>query len=179
MFVGRGKNKVFVDYGIKDIYKYYQDNAQHPLSHKQFKKVWLDMIKIITDLIVYKNLEFSIPSRLGSLGIRKIKSKAIIKEDGTVLKNRLSRNYKACWEKWTRDYPDKTPMEIAKIKNKRYIYYLNEHSDGYKVKWKWDKYTTTVKNQAYYSLAVLRDHKKKLSDAFINHKTDYYEYKFK
>ena len=179
MFVGRGKNKVQVDYGIKDIYKYYQENAQHPLEYKVFKKTWLDLIQIFIHLIVYKNLDFAIPSRLGNLGIRKIKAKAVVKEDGTVLKNKLGRNYKASWEKWLRDYPTNTPREIAKIKNKNYIYYLNEHSDGYKVKWKWDKFTTTVKNQAYYSLAVTRNNKKELSNAFINFKTEYYEYTFK
>ena len=178
MFVGRGKNKIQVDYGIQDIYKYYIDNAQYPLEYKKFKKTWLDLIKIFIHLIVYKNIDFAIPARLGILCARKRKVKAIIQEDGTVLKNKLGRNYKASWEKWLRDYPDKTPREIAKIKDKSYIYYLNDHSDGYKIKWKWDKFTTTVKNQSYYSLSITRDNKKELSNAFINHKTDYNEYTY-
>lgn len=176
MFVGRGKNKVQIDFGIKDIYAFYRENAEKPLPYKIFKKTWLDLIKIFIHLIIYKNIDFSMPARLGTLCVRKHKAKAIIQEDGTVLKNRLGRNYKASWEKWLKDYPDKTPKEIARIKDKKYIYYLNEHSDGYKVKWRWDKFTATVKNQAYYSLALTRENKKKLSSAFINDSTDYYEY---
>jgi len=176
MFCGRGKNKIHPDYGIRDIYKYYQENAKKPLDYKTFRSVWLEIAKIIIRLIVFRNVDFALPARLGSLYARKIKSEPIVKEDGTVIKNRLSINYKASWAKWIRDYPDKDAHEIAKIKNKVPVYHLNEHTDGYQVKWKWDKFTCTVKNQAIYSLGMTRENRQILSNAFGNFNTDYYQY---
>lgn len=175
-YIGRGSNKVKPDYGIREIYKYYKENAKSPLEYKKFKEVWKDVAKTIIRLIVYRNLDFALPARLGSLYIRKIKCKPVINSDGTISKNRLSINYKASWKKWQRDYPDLTLEEIAKLKGKKPVYHLNEHSDGYKVKWKWDKFTCTVKNQSIYSLALTRENKQEVSKAFREFRTDYYEY---
>lgn len=179
VYIGRGINKIPVDYGIKDFYKYYNDNAKNPLEFRKFKEIWLDIAKVIIRLIVYRNLDFMIPARMGTLCVRKILTKPIVREDGTVDKSKLSINYKASWEKWFREYPGLTKEDIAKLEDKKPIYYLNEHSDGYKVKYKWDKYTCTVKNQSIYNLQITRGNKKELSEAFKNFKTDYYEYKRK
>lgn len=175
VFIRKGPNKVKPDYGIKDIYKYYVDNSEDPLDYKMFKTVWSSVAEIIVKLIVFKNIDFMLPARLGSLYIRKIKSKPIINSDGSVSKNRLSVDYKASWIKWTRQYPDLSVKEIAKLKDKKPVYHLNENTDGFRVKWIWDKFTCTVKNQSIYSLAITRTNKQILSKAFKNHNTDYYE----
>lgn len=179
VFISRGINKTKSDYGINNIYKYYKENAKIPLDEKQFKNLWKVLIKIIIRLIVYRNVDFALPARLGTLCVRKIKSKAVIKEDGTVIKNRLSVNYKASWNKWQREYPNLTVNEIAKLKDKKPVYHLNEHTNGYQVRWKWDKFTCTVKNQSIYSLSMTRENKQELSKAFAQFNTDYYEYVYK
>jgi len=179
VFISRGVNKIRPDYGINDIYKYYKENAKSPLDEKKFKELWKILIKIIIRLIVYRNVDIALPARLGTLCARKIKSKPIVKEDGTVIKNRLGVNYKASWKKWQREYPDLTIHEIAKLEGKKPVYHLNEHTDGYKVRWKWDKFTCTVKNQSIYSLAMTRENKQELSKAFSQFNTDYYQYNYK
>ena len=178
MFIGKGPNKIHPDFGLSDIYKYYESNAKNPLSYKKFRYIWLKLSKTIIRLIVYRNLDFAIPARLGTISIRKIKSEPTVSKDGTVNKNKLSVNYKASWLKWVEEYPTLTTNQIAKLPNKKYIYHLNEHSNGYRVKWKWDKFTATVKNQNFYSLAMTRENKQELSKAFRNFRTDYYIYTY-
>ena len=176
MFVGRGVNKIRPDYGISDIYKYYKENAKHPIEYKKFRNVWKDLAATIIKLIVYRNLDFSIPARMGTLSARKTKVEFGFDKNGNINKNKLCINYKASWDKWIKDFPELTKEEIAKLPNKKYIYYLNEHTDGYKVRWRWDKFTCNVKNQTLYSLAMTRENKQELSKAFREFKTDYYEY---
>jgi hypothetical protein len=176
MYINRGPNKVHPDYGLRDIYKYYKDNAKNPLKYKRFRYIWLKIAKIIIRLIVYRNLDFAIPARLGTLCIRKSKIEPVVLDDGTVIKDRLGVDYKASWKKWVRQYPDLNARQIAKIKHKKPVYHLNEHTNGYRVRWRWDKFTATVKNQSIYSLAMTRENKQELSNAFKNFKADYYCY---
>jgi len=176
-YIKRGKNRIKPDYGIRDFFKYYKDNAKEPIiDYKKFVAIWKDCAEVIVRLIVYRNLDFSIPARMGNLQIRKIKSKVFLNPDGSLNKNKMAVDYKASWEKWRKEYPDLTIEEIAKLKNKKPVYHLNEHTDGYRVKWVWDKFTCTVKNQSIYSLKMTRQNKQEVSKAIKNYKTDYYEY---
>lgn len=179
MFVGRGKNKVKCDLGIREIYNYYKENAKNPIDKNKFSIVWKDIAKTIIRLIVYRNLDFALPARMGTLSVRKTKVQFKFKEDGSLDKSQLRVNYKASWDKWVKEYPDLTKEEIAKLPNKKYIYHLNEDTNGYKVRWRWDKFTCTVKNQILYSLTMSRTNKQELSYAFKNMNTDYYEYNFR
>lgn len=176
VYISRGKNKIHPDYGITDIYNYYIENSDNPLDEATFKHLWKKLAKIIVRLIIYRNLDFAIPARMGTLSVRKTKTPFKVLENGTVDKSQLCINYKASWTKWLKEYPDLTKEEISKLSDKKYIYHLNEHTDGYKVRWRWDKFTCTVKNQNIYSLTMTRDNKKELSKAFSEFKTDYYEY---
>lgn len=176
VYLKRGINKIESGYGLKDFYKYYKENAKNPLDYTTFSNVWKDVAKSIMKLVIYRNLDFMIPARMGTLCVRKVKAKPIIKSDGTVCKNRMSINYKASWEKWFKEYPELTKEEIAKLPNKKHVYYLNDHSDGFKIKFMWDKYTCNVKNQNIYNLQIARPNKQEVSRAFTKYKTDYYEY---
>lgn len=176
VYIKRGFNKIQSNHGLKDFYKYYKENAKNPLDYNTFSAVWKDVAKSIIKLVVYRNLDFMIPARMGTLCIRKMKAKPIIKPDGTISKNKMSIDYKSSWEKWKREYPELTIEEIAKLPNKKHVYYLNDHSDGYKIKWMWDKYTCTVRNQNIYSLQIARPNKQEASKAFVKFKTDYYEH---
>ncbi len=176
VYISRGKNKIQVDYGIQDIYKFYKDNAKNPVDYNQFRDLWKQISTVIIRLILYRNLDFNLPARLGVLCARKIKAVPKVREDGTVDKSRLGINYKASWQKWLKEYPELSVKQIAGIKNKIPVYHINEHTDGFKIRWKWDRFTCTVKNQAIYKLDLTRSNKKALSKAFNDPKVDYYEY---
>lgn len=158
-------------YGIRDAYKFYKSYSENPLPYKLFTAVWEDFIDKVTSGIVEHGKDFTMPFRLGSVGIRKQKIKVKMNEDGTIDKRYLRPDWKATKELWERD-------EEAK-KNKQLVFHLNKHFGGYNAKWFWDKSTCSVKNQSAYSLTMTRDNKRKLARAIFDEdlEVDYYEQK--
>ncbi len=67
-------------------------------------------------------------------------------------------DWKATKELWKK-YP-----EYGKGDNKKMVYHVNEHTDGYRYKFLWDKQATeNVKNKALYSLQPSRANKRTLA----------------
>ena len=90
------------------------------------------------------------PFRLGTLSIKKNKLRLHVK-DGKLEKNKLIIDWEKCWDYWHNEYPGKSRKEINAIKEKVVIYNINEHTNGYIMRWKWDKSTCNVHNQTVYS----------------------------
>ena len=159
------------NYGIKDIYKYYKSYSDLPVSYKVFTSVWKEFIDKVTSDIVEGGKDFTMPFRLGSVGIRKQKIKVKMNDDGTIDKRYLRPDWKATKELWQKD-------ENAK-KRKQLVFHLNKHFNGYNAKWFWDKSTCSVTNQTAYSLTMTRDNKRKLAKAIFDEEleVDYYEQK--
>jgi len=158
-------------YGLKDAYKFYKSYTENPLDYRTFRGVWLSFIDKVTDGIVLEGKDFTMPFRVGSVGIRKQKIRVNMNEDGTIDKRYLRPDWKATKELWARD-------EEAK-NNKQITFHLNKHFGGYNCKWFWDKSTCSVVNQSAYSLTMSRENKRKLSRAIFDENTevDYYEQK--
>ena len=110
---------MLVNYGIKDIYKFYKSYSDNPLPYKMFTEVWEIFIKKVTDMIVLEGKDFTMPFRLGSVGIRKQKIIVKMNDDGTIDKRYLRPDWKATNELWEKD-------EEAK-KNKQRVFHLNRH----------------------------------------------------
>ena len=158
-------------YGIQDIYKYYKSYSDSPLPYNVFTSVWKDFIGKVTSDIVEYGKDFTMPFRLGSVGIRKKKIKVKMNDDGSIDKRYLRPDWKATKELWEND-------EEAKEK-KQLVFHLNKHFGGYNAKWFWDKSTCSVKNQTAYSLTMTRENKRKLAKAIFDEdlEVDYYEQK--
>lgn len=158
-------------YGLKEAYKFYKSYVENPLSYKLFRAVWEDFIGRVVVGIVEEGKDFTMPFRLGSVGIRKQKIKVKMNDDGSIDKRYLRPDWKSTKELWARD-------EKAKEK-KQLVFHLNKHFNGYNAKWFWDKSTCSVKNQAAYSLTMTRENKRRLAKAIFdeNLEVDYYEQK--
>lgn len=158
-------------YATLDIYKFYKSYSDNPLSYRIFTDVWQAVISKVTHDIIYEGKDFTMPFRLGSVGIRKQKIRVKMNDDGTIDKRYLRPDWKATKELWARD-------ETAK-KEKRLVFHLNKHFGGYNVKWFWDKSTCSVPNQTAYSLTMTRGNKRNLAVAIKDEESevDYYEQK--
>lgn len=158
-------------YGIREAYRYYKSRIDNPMPYKKFREVWITFIDKVTKGIVEEGKDFTMPYRLGSVGIRKQKIQVKMNPDGSIDKRYLRPDWQATKELWARD-------EEAK-KDKRLVFHLNRHFGGYNAKWFWDKSTCIVKNQAAYSLTMSRENKRKLSEAIFDEdlEVDYYEQK--
>jgi len=173
----RGNRKILANYKTYDIYKHYRTkHGNDAVDRKTFMKVLKDILPQLILLMIYENFEFSIPARLGTLRIKKKLVEPKLDENGDLDVRSLSINYKKTKELWTKLYPDKTPEEIKEIKDKPLVRELNEHTDGYRFIWYWDRLTCNIPNQSAYSLDMTRTYDRQLSNAAKTIKNlDYYE----
>ena len=174
MYFARGKRKLVADFKTKDLYDFYKEKyKERALDKKTFLSIWKRFIDIRMQMIIYENLEFYLPHRLGSIMIKLGQDANRINRNG---KYQFIVDYGASKKKWAELYPDKTPEEIKAIKNKPLIPVFNKTTDGRRVYWRWDKITCNFKNKSCYRKKVIRKWKSKLSDKVQTTKrNNYYE----
>lgn len=150
------------EYTLKSIYKAYKEGCvgESQLSYKQYSSILNEFNKALVQEILYDSAEVKLPCNLGTLRIRKRKidlSKA----------NKLRPNWEETKKLW-----DSNPE--AK-ENKKLVYHLNEHRDGYKYKIYWDKKGSKVRNKSYYFFKPSRDFSRELAYILKNDfDIDYY-----
>jgi hypothetical protein len=176
IFFKRGARKVCADYKMDEIYTFYKERygdkaLPRETVHEIYKKLFPEIIK----LIVFENLDYRMPARLGSLRVKKKLIRPKIDKNGNLDARRLSVDYKATKRYWEKLYLGKTAEEIALIENKPLIKELNEHSNNYRLTFWWDKVTSNVTNQSAYYLKITRDNSAILSHANkLNSNLNYY-----
>lgn len=170
----RGKGKVEVHYGRVDMYKHYINSVEgkpdrFQVSYSDFSKMLNMFNKGISSLILEDAFEYILPKRLGILRIKKYKPKIQLDDEGNLKTQHLAVNYKATNDLWARD-------ENAK-NNKKLIYHLNNHSDGYRYTWYYSTYRSNLKNKSLYRFIPTRTNKRELSRLVKDpdFKGDYYE----
>ena len=172
----RGKRKLIADYKIKEIFKYYKNKYQDKaLTQNQAHDIWKTFYPEIIKYMIFNNYEYLLPARLGSFRIKKKKIEPKIDKDGNLDVGKLSVDYKATKRLWEEIYPDKTVKELKQIKNKPLVRELNEHTDGYRCFWYWDKMTCNVSNQSAYVLDMTRTNRQLLSKAVSTNDLEFYE----
>ena len=135
---------------LTQAYKSYDD--YYDVGYKTYRKICEDFNKKIMDDILLKSREFKMPFRLGSLRIKKKKMNFSSK-----LKNKLKIDWKATRE------------------NKKVIYHLNDHTNGFNYRWYWEKKNAIIKNKSIYSFQATRTNKRRLAALLKNNEIDYFE----
>ena len=154
MYFGRGINKIQNPYTLRDIYEFYctehSSNRLYDVPWSVYVQIANEFYKEIVNGIIEKNRTFRMPFRLGEFFILKEK----------IDLNKL--NSRAIdWEKTNR---------YGKI-----IYHLNEHTDGYKYSYQWDKKDTKLPNLYFYRLVPTRTNKRRLARLIKSGDYDYFE----
>jgi hypothetical protein len=164
----RTRDKIEEHHGIRSIYKSFRkDFPAIEISPREYTTIVLDGYREIINKIIYANLTFKIPGRLGFLRIRKMKIKIRLKK-GKLDTNRLSIDWGSTRKLWDND--------IEARENKRLIYHLNEHSEGYVHRFYWAKYFAIVRNKCVYAFVPCRDAKRLLAKGIKeNNELDFYE----
>ncbi len=135
---------------LKNAYKTYEDF--YNVGYKKYRSICEDFNKLIMDNILLKSHEFKMPYRLGTLRIKKKKMNYSQKN-----KNKLKIDWKATRE------------------NKKVIYHLNDHTNGFNYRWYWLKREAVVKNKSVYSFQATRTNKRRLAALLKNNEVDYFE----
>lgn len=135
------KKKFKSKQGTRDIYYFYRRNYANDVGVINFSKI-LNMFnnKLIEE--IYKGAYITLPYSLGDLYISKYKSKYQFDSEGNVItKGKFGIiDYKATKELW-KDHPE--------LNHKKYVYYDNFHTDGYKFRIKWKRYHRNRTNRLY------------------------------
>lgn len=164
-------NKLKIDFGITDYYKFYKNkyikkDEVYNLTSVEYNEIISDYNLEIKDLILNYNYDFKLPFQLGIIGIRKYKPTFKV-ENGKILTNNFPVNPRATRELW-----DSNP----EAKNKKILVrYTNKHSDGYVFTLKYFKSNAKYKNKSIYRITFKREFQRELSvrakegsiDAFI------------
>lgn len=137
-------------YTIVDMYAYYIDKYPLGLDYKLFKALLMDYYTILAEQLLSGVEELKMPHRLGTLGIVKYRPK---KYNG----KSLSVDFK-------------TTRLLGKT-----IYYLNNHSDGYKYRLFWHKELTNNSSIYHYAVSMVRANKRKLAQIIKQNLNDFPE----
>lgn len=164
MLKPRTKGKIHTDYGIRQIKKWYFKNLNENFYkykkeiRKDYNKIIKDFNKEIINLLLTEAFEFIMPERLGTLRVKKKKTKIKINPDGTLDTKALSVDWKSSKE----------------LKKK--VFHINSHSDGYKFSYFWNKRGCNIKNNTIYCLKVVRQNSRKLAKIIkTDKKVNFYE----
>jgi len=120
--------------------KEYGPKGVIPVSLKVYRNICEEFNEAVAEEILKGN-EFKMPGRLGNMRIVKSKTKMNPK------KLRIDFNH------------------FNKTGEK--IFHLNQHSDGYKVRWYWGKKNCRVKCKTFYCFKPSRENKRKLAEAMF------------
>lgn len=174
MYFPRGNRKIIADFGVKDIYKFYKAKyKKEALPFDKFSTIWKRYIDVRLQMVIFENMEFYLPLRMGEITIR-LGGQA----------NKITKNNKfkfiVDWgetkKKWEKLYEGKSVEEIKNIPNKPLALVLNESTEGRKVYWRWERLTCNHKNYTAYRIKMNRKWSKMLSDYVKQlNKIPYYE----
>ena len=166
----RGKGKLPANHGMKDFYSFYRKMYKYKpfkskyldkvptyvVDYKTYANIIRDYNMLVIDEIINHGTLFKVPAGLGTIRIEKKKMKiGYLKE---------KRYLKVDWKK---------SQEYNKI-----IYHLNEHTDGFRYKWKWGKIRMLVQHRTAYHFMPTRAAKRRLAGILQTDRSkDYHEEK--
>ena len=138
---------------LNHAFKFFKENnSKTNIDKKKYNSIAVTFFKLALKHLLSGG-EVRLPSGLGVLKIVKRKRDL----------NNLKPNWKATKDLWSKD-------DIAK-ENKKIVYHLNEHSNGFFYRFFWNR--GKIKNIRMYCFKPVKAAKRSLASALINDKKDY------
>ena len=140
-----------LSYTIKDFYQYYISNLDKELldriDYHLFKSVMLDYFDYIKRDVLENGKIVQFPARFGEISVRKYRG------------NPKYLQY---------DYQSSKEVEAP-------VWHFNEHTDGYRYKFYWNKSKLMIRNCTKYQIVFTRSNKRRLAQILKNNERDYIE----
>ena len=182
MTLRKGKSGVLI-YGL---YMYYKESLKMKgnLDKKSdFNVPFLDFYNVIgkfntkvKDAMIYNSWVFKMPYRLGTLYIKKMKMNFKLNQDGSIDKRGLVPDWPKTLKLWEKLYPGLSKQELKKIPNKKLVFYMNEHTFGYKFIIHWQKKYCNIPNNGPYEFIFAKGNRRELACVLkSNPNITYYE----
>lgn len=158
----RGEGKNNCDYSTSSLYKEYKKSVKDSVPYVLYVKFIKEYNERIISAVIYDALEYRMPYRLGYLRIQKRKLVPYIVDDKVITKH-ISIDWKRTLDSWRKKSPGLTDEEIKLIPNKKVLLQRNEHSNGFSVRFLWDKRYSVAVNQSSYIFKATRTAKEELA----------------
>ena len=161
-YLKRGKGKNTGNVKKYDFFSHYRKNTEYSkLDRKTYSAFLSELFKEYSEAIVKENLEL----KLGKLGYIRVQARTLnfFNKEGKLCKS-LKPNWKATWKKWEEKYPDKSRDEITEIKNKKVIYFENEHTNKEFYLHLWDNLTAVIKFKSFYKFKAARKYSRMITE---------------
>jgi hypothetical protein len=174
-YLKRGKGKNICDVRKYDFFSHYRKNTKsvQKLDRKTYSAFIKNLLSMYAETIVREALEV----KFGKLGTIRVQSKPLnfLTKDGKLAKS-LKVNWVETWEYWKTLHPNLTEDEIVAIKNKKVIYFENEHTNGEFYSHLWDNATSPVKYKRFYKFKPSRQYSRLIKKVVTapNRKVFYY-----
>ena len=146
----RYKRDFKVTGGLWDAYKFYK--LKYPKSvidRSTYVSICQLFNKRISDKIIRESTEYRLPFKLGFLRIKSFKAAIKIKNN-KIVSTRNYVNWAKTLELWERLYNTRDRSILRTIPDKKLVYHLNEHTNGYSMKWLWDRRGCNIINNRTY-----------------------------
>jgi len=141
-----GKDKII---GAPEFLRYYKIAAKNPVDEKRFRAISGAFNRYLMDRVLDGD-SITLPSKLGPISLQSFKPTIKIEDDGSI------KGLAPDWVK-TKALWDRNPT--AK-ENKKLVYHANEHTDGERIKYRWQKMLVNVANKKYYTFKASRNNKR-------------------
>lgn len=152
----RYQRTVKITGGLWDAYKFYkQKYPKSVIDRVTYVKICHMFNKMLSDRIIRNSTEFRIPNKLGFIRIKSFRPPLKVK-DGTIIPTRKSVNWEKTLDLWERLYGTRDRAKLRDIKDKKFVFHTNEHTNGYSMKWYWDRRTCNVINQNAYNFSPVK-----------------------
>jgi len=136
---------------------------QYVCSKKFYSKVFGKLMDTVIEMLIYENKGLYFPFINGDLRIYKHKPEPKFRKDGELI-NRPPVDYKKTKELWERNPEAK--------ERKQKVYHTNEHTNGYVMKWHFNRDKVPAKYKLYYHFKISQMNKERLTNALIKHGKD-------
>lgn len=152
----RYSREIKVNAGIWDAYAFYKRKKPKSVINKSMYVAICKSFNLkLSEKIIKESFEYRIPHMLGFIRIKSFKQKLKV-DKGKIVAKRNAINWGACLDLWERMYGSRDRVVLREIKNKPLVYHLNEHTNGYSMKWYWDKRRVKVANGALYQFKPVK-----------------------
>lgn len=127
-----------------------------------FRAVINEFNEYIADRLI-KGDRIILPYDLGCMDVIKKKQKYNITDDGKIDVKSLLVDWPKTWDYWK--------VNEKAAKEKKLLYYTNEHSDNFRYKFRWEKTNFKAKHAKYYSFKPSRLLSRKLAEYILDEET--------
>lgn len=145
-------------------------DSKYYMSAQKYSQIVDEFNSEVRDLIVNKSFDFIMPSRMGTLGVRKKRLTPYYDKNG-VFRNPLPVDWQSTYELWESD-PDAHA-------DKKLVRFRNRHSGGYIAEWTLMKSKATFTNKSAYEFKPTRTAKQILGAVMLDFENNTIDYQLK